>query len=608
MNKFLWKYKWRLFLGTIFIVLSNTFNVYAPQVINEAIDLLKNSLDGVSILDAEQDKSLVLRIVEKIVPYFSGSFEENKVGFSLSMALALALIYFFIFIIKGVFLFLTRQTIIIMSRLIEFDMKDEVFAQYLKLDIGFYKRNNTGDLMNRISEDVGKVRMYLGPAIMYTINLIVLFVLIISVMLSINVELTIYVLTPLPIMSVIIYYVSSIINKKSDKVQRQQSKLSTIAQETFSGIRVLKAYNREDYATENFEEECGVYKDKTLSLVKTNALFMPSIILLIGLSTIITIYVGGLKVISGEITLGDVAQFIMFVNIRTWPFASLGWVTSLVQRAAASQARINEFLESEPEIQSKVNSVASKIDGNVEFNNVNFIYPDSGIQALENISFKINAGETLAIVGRTGSGKSTIAQLIARFYDTSTGDVLIDNNNIKNLELSSLRDNIGYVPQDVFLFSDTIKNNIGFGTEKVNQKEVEEASKNAGVYENIKGFKEEFETMLGERGITLSGGQKQRISIARAIIKNPSILIFDDCLSAVDTETEEFILNNLKRIMKNKTTIIISHRISTIQHANRILVLDDGKVIESGTHDSLIKQNGAYADIYQKQLLEDKHS
>ena len=520
------------------------------------------------------------------------------------MAFLLAMIYIAIYFIKGVFLFFTRQTIIVMSRLIEFDLKNAIFDQYQRLSLGFYKRNNTGDLMNRISEDVSKVRMYLGPAVMYTLNLGVLIVLVVYEMVSIDLELTLYSLLPLPFMSMGIYYVSSIINKRSDAVQFQQSKLSTIVQETMSGIRVLKAYHREEYSTQNFQSESDGYKVKVLDLVKIEALFMPIIVLLVGLSTILTIYIGGMKVINGQLALGAIFQFVFYVNMLTWPFASVGWVTSLVQKAEASQARINEFLDEVPEIMNEADA-RSEIRGEITFDRVGFTYPESGTAALKDVSFTIRPGETLAIIGRTGSGKSTLANLISRQFEATSGQILVDGKLIREVNLSDLRSSIGAVPQEVFLFSESIKNNIAFGLDDVDQPRIEKAAKMADVHQNIVDFPLGYDTLLGERGINLSGGQKQRISIARAIIKEPKILIFDDCLSAVDTATEEVILSNLKVIMKDKTSVIISHRVSSIKHADKIIVLDQGQVIEAGTHEQLIDTKGAYFELYQKQLLEE---
>ena len=510
-------------------------------------------------------------------------------------------------LLNGIFLFLTRQTIIIMSRLIEYDLKNEIYDKYQRLSMSFYKRNNTGDLMNRISEDVGKVRMYLGPAIMYTINVAVLIVMVVSFMIKISPLLTLYVLIPLPLMSILVYKVSSLINKKSEVTQVQQSKLSTFVQETFSGIRVLKAYNREAFFKNEFDKESRNYKMASLSLAKTNALFIPVIVSLIGLCTVITVYFGGLKSINGELSIGEILQFIFYINMLTWPIASIGWVTSLIQRAAASQKRVNEFLQENPEITDKKNSVAFE-SGNIIFNNVYFTYSNTNTEALKNVSFEIEKGKTLAITGKTGSGKSTLANLICRLFDVNTGEVSINGMNVKSIQKKSLRTNIGYVPQEVFLFSDTIANNIAFGNKssEPNNQEVESSAKKAAVYDNIIEFENGFDTVIGERGITLSGGQKQRISIARAIINNPEILIFDDCLSAVDTKTEEAILSNLKEIMNNKTSIIISHRISSIKHADYIIVLDKGLISEKGTHAELINNKEYYSTTFEKQLLEEK--
>ena len=459
--------------------------------------------------------------------------------------------------------------------------------------------------MIRISDDVSKVRMYIGPAIMYTANLTLLFILVIYTMLKVNTELTLYVLLPLPLLSFLIYYVSNIINKKSDQVQTQLSTLSSFTQEAFSGIRIIKAYSREQDSLFSLEQECKSYKYVNLDLVKINALFHPLMLLLIGISTTLTIYIGGILAIQGKITIGNIAEFVIYVNMLTWPIAAVGWVTSLVQRAAASQARINEFLNIVPEITNSTIG-STDIHGNIEFKNVTFDYPDSGIRALHDVSFSVKQGKSLAIMGRTGSGKSTIANLIGRIYDISKGGILIDKTPIDKINLNDLRSNIGYVPQEVFLFSETISNNISFGLtgENISKKTIEEAAKNAAIYRNIIEFPDQFETFVGERGITLSGGQEQRISIARAIIRTPQILIFDDCLSSVDIETEEEILRNLKIIMQDKTSIIISHRVSSVKHADHIIILDEGKVIEEGKHSFLIDKKGLYFDLFQKQQLE----
>lgn len=574
--------------GILFIAISNAFSILPAQIIRFAFDLVKETIIQYRVLDGFSIQDDFYKVLSRILLLFGG------------LVLGLSLL-------KGLFLFFTRQTIIIMSRRIEFDLKNEIFEHYQKLSLAFYKRNNTGDLMNRISEDVSRVRMYLGPAVMYSINLLVLFVMVIITMLSVNVKLTLYVLSPLPLLSISIYYVSNIINSKSERVQRQLSNLSTFVQEAFSGIRVLKAYNRDQQRLEYFQKETTQYKDLNLDLVQVNALFQPLMILLIGLSTIITIYVGGKLAAAGEVTTGNIAEFVIYVNMLTWPVAAVGWVTSLTQRAAASQERINEFLKSEPEIVNH-QPERSNINGSIQFKDVSFTYPDSGIQALKQISFDIESGKSLAIIGKTGSGKSTIANLIGRLFEANSGEISIDNTPLNQLNLGDLRSSIGYVPQEVFLFSDSIKNNIAFGLNETEATDevVIGAAKAAEVWKNIQGFPKGMETRVGERGITLSGGQKQRISIARAIIKNPQILIFDDCLSAVDTQTEERILQNLKVLSENRTTVIISHRVSSVKHCDKIILLDEGQIVEDGNHDFLIQKQGIYFELYQQQLLEEE--
>jgi len=505
-------------------------------------------------------------------------------------------------ILRGIFLFMMRQTIILTSRHIEYDLKNEIYSHYQYLDFSFFKKNNTGDLMNRATEDVNHVRNYLGPAIMYSINTIVLSIMVIYAMYDVNPTLATYALVPIPILSIVILYINKIINKRSERIQRQLSSLSSFVQETFSGIRVIKTYNREQDKMNAFEEESNTYRNASLDLVKIQAVFFPLILLLIGLSTIITIYIGGLEVAKGSITAGNIAEFIIYVNQLTFPAMSLAWVTSLIQRASASQKRINEFLQTEPEIVNGTET--TDITGNIAVRNLSFTYPHTGIQAIKNISFDIPAGQTLAIIGRTGSGKSTIANLLLRMYDADQGTIKIDQQPIQQFTFESLRGQIGIVPQEVFLFSDTISNNIGFGLDKFSQEQVEQAAKDAAVYQNILGFEEGFQTSVGERGITLSGGQKQRVSIARALIKQPKILIFDDCLSAVDTKTEEEILSSLSRIMKNRTCIFIAHRVSTIKNADQILVLDQGEIVEHGTHAELMNLQGEYFELHEKQLLE----
>ncbi len=502
---------------------------------------------------------------------------------------------------SGLFMFLMRQTIIVMSRHIEFDQKNEVYQHYQALDVSFYKKYSTGDLMNRITEDISKVRMYTGPAVMYLVNTVATVITVLVFMINVNWQLTLMVFIPLPILSFIIYKVSDKINKRSNKVQQELSNITSHAQESFASIRVIKAYAQENYFTKSLDEKGEIYKKENLKLATIESYFQPTMVLMIGLSIMITIWYGGYLVMQKKIEAGNIPEFIMNVYRLTWPFAALGWVTSLIQRASASQTRINEFLKTPSVIKNETDS-ETKISGDIKFNNVVFTYPETGITALKNVSFHVKPGQILGITGPVGSGKSTIAQLLSRIYDTKEGEILMDDKNIKHLNLSDLRKNMGVVPQEVFLFSDTIANNISFASEKeFSKNEIETAAKNAVVFDNIQEFPDKFETMVGERGITLSGGQKQRVSIARAIIKNPEILIFDDCLSAVDTETESLILTNLKRIMQNKTCIIISPRISSIRHADTILYLKNGQTIESGSHQDLLNLKGDYFSLFELQ-------
>lgn len=589
LNKYLYKYRYRMLLGVIFIVLSNWFGVFPAQVIRLAFDLVKEQVSIYQYVEGFNTQELFYKTFITIVLLF---------GF----------IVFLVAVIKGIFMFFMRQTIIVVSRLIEYDLKNEIYEHYQVLNLSFYRKNNTGDLMNRVSEDVGRVRMYIGPAIMYTLNLVVLFVLVISTMISVNPKLTLFAVLPMPFLFLSIYYVQNIINKKSEQIQEQLSTLSSTIQESFSGIRVIKAFVREEEIKAKFNVESEEYRIKTMGLVNVQAVFFPTVLTLIGISTLLTVYIGGKEVIDGRITAGNIAEFIVYVNMLTWPVTSVGWVTSLVQRASASQKRINEFVKLEPEIKNDVNLPITELKGNIAFKNVSFRYPDTGIQAIQNINFSVDAGKTLAIVGRTGSGKSTIANLLFRMYECDEGQILLDGIDIKTLQLSSFRKQLSMVPQEVFLFSDTIANNISFGDANADRKQIEQAAKLASVYDNIMQFEHGFDTFVGERGITLSGGQKQRVSIARAIIKAPKALIFDDALSAVDTKTEEAILNNLKEMMMNKTNILISHRISTVKHADLIIYLDSGKIIEMGTHDELLNMQNAYSELYHKQLLEEEQN
>jgi len=586
LNKFFYKYRWRLLPGVIFVIISNLFAVLPAQVIRIAFDLVNENIAIFRLFYGFDRQELISKI-----------FGQSLLLFGV-FVLILALL-------RGLFLFFMRQTIILMSRHIEYDLKNEIYLHYQKLSMAFYRRNNTGDLMNRVTEDVSRVRMYLGPGIMYTINTLVLFILVIISMFNVNTRLTVFSLLPLPLLAITIYYVHSMINHRSEKIQQQLSSLSSFVQETFSGIRVIKAYVREDDIRKKFNTESENYKSHSMSLVQIQALFYPMMLLLVGLSTIITVYIGGVEVMNGNISSGNIAEFIVYVNQLTFPVMSLGWVTSLIQRAAASQKRINEFLKTNPEINND-SGEKTELKGNVSFKNVSFRYPDTGIQAIKSISFDVKNGEFLAIIGRTGSGKSTIANLLMRMYDADEGQILLDGKPIGELDLQHFRQQIGFVPQEVFLFSETIYNNIAFGMTLAEPGKVELAAKNASVFDNIMEFSKGFQTMIGERGITLSGGQKQRLSIARAIIKEPQILIFDDCLSAVDTRTEEEILSNLSNIMKNKTSILIAHRVSTIKNADRILVMDNGEIIEQGTHDYLMALKGVYFDLFEKQLLEEQ--
>jgi len=577
--------------GVLFVAISNIFGIIPAKLIRYALDETSTQIGWYRI---------------------TGEFAASKlffesISFNLMVFVGLVL---FMALLKGLFMFFMRQTIIVVSRYIEYDLKNEIYNQYQRLDQSFYNTNNTGDLMNRISEDVSRVRMYVGPAIMYTVNLVVMFVLVIGAMLQVNPEMTLYTLLPLPVLSAIIYYVHEVINRKSEQVQEKLSGLSTFVQEAFSGIRVLKAFVRESHSDSEFSKQSDQYKKASMELVKVNALFFPALLILVGLSTIITLYVGGLKVMEGAVTIGNVAEFIIYVNMLTWPVASLGWVVSLVQRAAASQQRINEFLIIKPGIISKSDSPV-EVKGEIEFKNVSFTYQGGRVSSLTDISFKILPGQSLAITGRTGSGKSTIASLILRIIDPTSGTVSVDGLDLKNINLYAYRAQTGFVPQEVFLFSDSVANNIAFGlpgnlpaTER--ETRIRKAASDAAILNNIMEFPRGFETLVGERGITLSGGQKQRISIARAIIRNPAVLVFDDCLSAVDTRTEEEIFINLQRVMQGKTTIIISHRISSVKGADAIIVLDQGRIVEQGSHKNLIALNGIYAEMIEKQRLEEE--
>jgi ATP-binding cassette subfamily B protein len=575
LNKYFVKYKYRFLLGIVITIVAQIFFLFTPKLISKSFKAIEEKHASGIALDAVKNG-----LIENIL-----------------LVIGTALI-------AGFLTFLMRQTLIVMSRHVEFDLKNEVFQQYENLDQNFYKQSRTGDLMNRISEDVGKVRMYVGPAVMYTINTLIRFTIVIIYMYNVSPTLTLYTLLPLPLLSYIIFKLSVEINTRSTIFQQYLSKISSFTQEVFSGIRVIKAYSLEKQNQQNIISLANESKAKSLKLARVQSLFGPLMITLIGVSNLVVIYFGGVMYINGTIKdIGTIAEFILYVNMLTWPVASIGWVSSMVQEAEASQKRINEFLKIQPEI-TNTNPNQTPILGQIEFKNVSFTYKDTHIEALKNVSFSVNKGETLAILGKTGSGKSSILTLITRMHDIENGQILFDNQPVNTLNLYNLRNSIGIVPQDAFLFSDSISNNIKFGKENATQDEVINAAKQAVVHENIMGFQDQYQTVLGERGITLSGGQKQRVSIARALIKDAEILLLDDCLSAVDTETEEQILHNLLQICKNKTTIIVSHRVSSAKNADKIIIIDEGSIIQQGTHNQLVNQDGYYKDLYYKQLSE----
>ena len=583
LNPYFFRYKYYFLLGVAFVVLSNLFAIYPAQMVRSSFDLVALNIDKIDNLKDPTERKAFMDVMEVAVLKFG----------LLIVAMAL---------LRGLFLFFMRQTIIVMSRHIEFDQKNDIYEQYQNLPLSFYRRNNTGDLMARISEDVSRIRMYTGPAIMYGINLLVLFVMVISYMVSVNAEFTMYVLLPLPVLSISVYFINTEIEKRSDLIQKSLSNLSTFVQEAFSGIRVIKAYGREQDSADKFAEESNEYRHRSIQLGNVNAWFSPLILSLIGISTILTVYVGGQQAIQGKVSTGNIAEFLIYVNMLTWPVTSLGWVISIAQRAAVSQTRINEFLDNKSEIVS-VENRETPIQGVIEFKNVSFTYADTGIEALKNVSFKASPGQSIGILGNTGCGKSTLANLVVRLFDAGSGQILIDGQPIQSWNPRSLRKQMSYVQQDVFLFSDTIRNNILFGNPELGEGEMRHASLQSDLLENVEGFENKFETMIGERGITLSGGQKQRVSIARALVLKPRVLILDDCLSAVDTRTENTILSHLKEEMKDKTTLIISHRISSVNLADTILVMDEGRIVQSGNHDELIKVDGPYKALYEKQLV-----
>lgn len=580
LNKYFAKYKWRIAAGIAFVIAANALNVCTPYITGQAANLIAGSL--------QQGTGHSLQAISRDI-------------------LFLFLKYLAVALLAGCFTFLMRQMIIVVSRLIEFDLKNEIYEHYQQLDLAFYRKNNTGDLMNRITEDVSRVRMYIGPAIMYTTNLLFTIVFAISFMLYLDKTLTLYVLIPLPILSFLIYFINEKIEKASTSIQAKLSDLTTTAQETYSGIRVVQAYTRENEMLQHFEQESELYKTKQLALAKIDAIYFPSMTFLIGCSIIIVVYAGGMHVGSHRINVGVLVSFLGYVNMLMWPVSSLGWTASLIQRAIASQKRINEFLHYQPTVKNE-GTLTNPITGHIRFENVSFTYPDTGIQALKNISFQLEPGQRIAIIGKTGSGKTTIADLLLRMYHTTTGNIIIDGHDIQSYHLQSLRKQIGFVPQDVFLFSETITENISFGIDTSDTATAARYAHLASIGKEIESFPKKYNTMVGERGVTLSGGQKQRISIARALIKQPNVLVLDDSLSAVDTATEKQIQQNLDEVLRGKTAIIITHRIFSLIHFDQILVLENGIIAEQGTHDDLLKAGGIYFDIYQKQLQEHRQT
>ncbi|MDX2134383.1 MAG: ABC transporter ATP-binding protein [Saprospiraceae bacterium] len=582
LNKFFWRYRLRFALGILFVGLANWFRVWQPQVIRQALDTVVDQVKHYKEIGGIAEHPEAVAELSRQIAWFGAAV----IGLALLM---------------GVFMFFMRQSIIVMSRLIEYDLRKEIFAHYETLDLAFYKRNSTGDLMSRISEDVSKVRMYLGPAILYGLDLVFLFALTITAMLRVSVTLTLWSLLPLPFLSISIYYISTLINRKSEKIQQQLATLTSTAQEVYSGIRVVKSYAQEQAMGDYFANQSETYRRKALGLVRVDAFFFPLMLLMIGASTIITVYVGGLQAVAGKITAGNIAEFVIYINMLTWPVTAIGWIASLTQQAAASQKRINEFLNTQPTIVSPVND-PRPLQGHIVFENVGFTYPDTGIRALNGISFEVKPGEKLAIIGKTGNGKTTIADLLVRMYDVTEGRILIDGRDIRQHDLANLRRRIGYVPQDQFLFSDSVYGNIAFGRDGLTRQDAEFYAASASVHDDIMGLPKGYDTVVGERGVTLSGGQKQRISIARAFAKEPDILLLDDCLSAVDTNTEARIVGYLKDALAAKTAVIITHRIYGMLEFDKIIVIgDDHRIAEMGTHESLLSAGGYYAELFEKQ-------
>lgn len=599
LNKYFWKYRWRLTLGIVFIFISNYFAVLAPQVTGYIIDKVQAFLTGQSKENIVQQNDWLVTTTINWIETLSFSFTGIVALFGIMLLLFA--------ILRGFFMFLMRQTIIVMSRHIEFDQKNEVFQHYLQLDTNFYKTNETGDLMNRIAEDVSRVRMYTGPAIMYLINLIALISLSVFYMVKKNAELSLYVLAPMPILAITIYYVNNIINKRSEEVQSKLSDLTTNAQQSYSGIRVIKSFVQEKAMLRFFQTNSEQYRSSAMSLYKTEAIYFPIMGLIIGISTLLVILIGGLKYMEGEINFGDMAAFIMYLTMLAFPVSAIGWVASTIQRAAASQRRLNEFLLTQSTIQPPADAAKHQLKGDIEFSHVRFVYPHTGIVALDDFNLKIRQGEKIALIGRTGSGKSTIGQLLLRFYDPSAGTIKVDGVDVKQLDLQHFRSQVSYVPQEVFLFSDSIANNISFGSD-ADMERIKQAATSASVHKDIESFPASYQTMVGERGVTLSGGQKQRISIARALVKDPGLIILDDCLNAVDARTEQEILTHLSTFLQDKTAIVITHRIFSLLQFDRIIVMDNGRIAEQGTHEELLQMQGLYADLYNRQQLEEDPS